>query len=418
MNSKKIDIKETEKYLINFFKWLLLAILTGACSGLVGSVFHELVEHATEFRAEHPFIIYFIPFGGVIIALLYKLLKMEHNSGTDHVIKAVRENDKVPLAMMPAIFFGTIITHLVGGSAGREGAALQLGGSIGSQIGSLFKLDEKDMHLIIMCGMSGVFSAAFGTPLTATVFVMEVSYVGTFYYSALIPNLISALVAFGIANLFGIAPVRFDLSVIAEDNIMNIGRVAVLAAICAVVSIVFCVLMHTTHRYAHKWIPNSFLRTIVGGIIVVVLTLLVGDQTYNGAGMGIISEAISGNTVPYAFLLKMIFTAITIASGYRGGEIVPTMFIGATLGCAVGPILGLPAPFSAAVGLVALFCGVVNCPIASIILSVELFGSEGLLFFAVACAVSYVLSGYYSLYGTQKIMYSKVKAEIIDRDAC
>lgn len=418
MKTKRLNKEQIGIYILNFFKWIVLAGITGAVGGLVGSVFHIAVEYVTELRAEHSYIIYFMPAGGLLIALLYKVLKMEHNRGTDHVIIAVREKEKVPLALTPAIFIGTVITHLVGGSAGREGAALQLGGSIGSQIGSLFKLNEKDMHLIIMCGMSGVFSAVFGTPLTATVFVMEVSYVGTFYYSALIPNLTSALVAFGISSLFGISPVRFNLDILTELNIMNIGKVTVLAAVCALVSIAFCILMHTTHKYAHKWIKNSYLRILTGGVIIVILTLIVGDTTYNGAGMSIIENAIAGNAVRYAFLLKMVFTAVTISTGYRGGEIIPTMFIGATLGCTVGPLLGLPASLSAAIGLVALFCGVVNCPIASIILSIELFGSEGLLFFAVACAVSYVLSGYYSLYGTQKIMYSKVEAELIDRETC
>ncbi len=407
----------TKNYITEIFKWFFLALLTGTLSGIIGSLFDLAVEYVTTIRAEHSFIIYLLPLGGIIITIIYRLLKVK-NIGTDHIIKSVREKEVVPFALLPAIFSGTVITHFLGGSAGREGAALQLGGSIGSKIGSLFKLNENEMHIIIMCGMSGVFSAIFGTPVTAAIFVIEVASVGLFHHNALLPNLTASLSALYIAKLFNIHPVRFTLSASPDLNAVNMLKLTALSIAVAVVSMIFCFVMHKTHKVSAKYIKNDYLRAFSGGLIIVILTLLVGNNDYNGAGMNIIEKAISGETVPYAFLLKIIFTAVTIGFGFKGGEIIPTMFIGATFGCFAGPLFGLPADFSAAIGLIALFCAVINCPIASIILSIELFGTDNIVFFAVACAVSYVFSGYFSLYGTQKILYSKVKEEFLDRGTC
>ncbi|WP_294394675.1 chloride channel protein [uncultured Clostridium sp.] len=399
-----------------FFKWIIIAVMTGLVGGTVGSMFHLSVEFATKTRYEYPWILYLLPFGGLIIVFLYKE-GMNEDPGTNLVINSIRTDGKVPFLMAPLIFIGTVITHLLGGSAGREGAALQLGGSIGSKIGNFIGLDEKDMHLVTLCGMSGVFAALFGTPLTATLFSMEVISVGIIYYSAFIPCIVSSLTAYAVSIYFGLEPVRFDLIVIPEVSLSNIIKVIILGSLCAVVSIIFCQLLHKSNKLFKEKIPNSYLRVFIGGSVIVILTLITGTRDYNGAGMGIISNALNGSARPEAFILKMIFTAVTIGVGYKGGEIVPTFFIGSTFGCVFGSMLGLNPCFGAAVGLVALFCGVVNTLITSIILSIELFGAGNIVMFAIACGVSYMESGYYSLYSSQKIMYSKIKAEYINRNA-
>ena len=399
-----------------FFKWIIIAVMTGLVGGTVGSMFHLSVEFATKTRYEYPWILYLLPFGGLIIVFLYKE-GMNEDPGTNLVINSIRTDGKVPFLMAPLIFIGTVITHLLGGSAGREGAALQLGGSIGSKIGNFIGLDEKDMHLVTLCGMSGVFAALFGTPLTATLFSMEVISVGIIYYSAFIPCIVSSLTAYAVSIYFGLEPVRFDLIVIPEVSLSNIIKVIILGSLCAVVSIIFCQLLHKSNKLFKEKIPNSYLRVFIGGSVIVILTLITGTRDYNGAGMEIISNAVNGSARPEAFILKMIFTAVTIGVGYKGGEIVPTFFIGSTFGCVFGSMLGLNPCFGAAVGLVALFCGVVNTLITSIILSIELFGAGNIVLFAIACGVSYMESGYYSLYSSQKIMYSKIKAEYINRNA-
>ncbi len=272
---------------------------------------------------------------------------------------------------------------------------------------------------MIMCGMSGVFAALFGTPLTACFFAMEVISVGVIYYVGLVPCLGSALVAYKVSLLFKMAPVRFDISrFVPPLELTSLLQVGVLSALCAVVSILFCMTMKYTHDKMKMHFSNSYLKAFAGGVVIVLLTVIIGTYDYNGAGMAVIERAlVQGKADWYDFIFKIIFTAVTIGSGFKGGEIVPTLFIGSAFGCAAAPLLGMEPQFGAAVGIAALFCGVVNCPAASIFLSLEMFGSEGLLLFAAASGVSYMLSGYYGLYSSQKIMYSKLKPEYINVNA-
>lgn len=389
MDEIKRRLRVIQLNIVAFFKWIIIAGITGLIGGTVGSIFHLSVEFATQTRLEDPWIIYLLPFGGLIIVFLYKKV-MNEDPGTNLVINSIRTDGKVPFMMSPLIFIGTVITHLFGGSAGREGAALQLGGSIGSQIGNLIGLDEKDMHLITLCGMSGVFAALFGTPLTAAFFSMEVISIGIIYYSAFIPCIVSSLTAYGVSLYFGLEPVKFTLNVFPEVSLENIIKVMILGSLCAVVSIIFCEILHKSNNVLKKYISNSYMRVFIGGTAIVIMTLIIGSRDYNGAGMDIISSAVNGTARPEAFILKMIFTAITISVGYKGGEIVPTFFIGSTFGCVIGSFLGLDPCFGAAIGLAALFCGVVNTLITSVILSIELFGAGNIILFAIACGVSYM----------------------------
>ncbi|MFW5667753.1 MAG: chloride channel protein [Acetivibrio ethanolgignens] len=404
-------------YVKTLFQWIFFAIVVGGIGGAVGTLFHYCIEWVTEYRIAHDFILWLLPVGGIAIVFLYRLCHMENDRGTNLIISSIRSNEQVSILMAPLIFISTVITHLFGGSAGREGAALQIGGSIGAFIGRHFHMDEKNMHLITMCGMSSVFAALFGTPLTAAMFSMEVVSVGVVYYSAIVPCIFSSLVGFAVAGMAGIAPTAFNIEeLIPELSVLSVAQVSVLAALCAVLSIVFCVLLHTSGHWFKEKFSNQYIRIIVGGIFLIALTLLSGSRDYNGAGMAVIEQALRGQAVPWAFFLKMLFTAVTIGSGFKGGEIVPTFFVGATFGCVAAPLLGLDAGFGGAVGLIALFCGVVNCPISSLLLSIDMFGSEGMLFFAIASGISYMLSGYYSLYNSQKIVYSKVAAEYVNMD--
>ena len=407
------ETKEVGQTILTFFKWLFIALLTGAAGGLVGSLFHLSVSRATAIRETHPWLLYLLPVAGLVIGIIYYSLHTE-NKNTNTVIDSIQQGEKVPLALVPTIFLATAITHLFGGSAGREGAALQIGGSLGNAVGRLCRLDDKDMRIATLSGMSAVFSALFGTPLTATVFALEVISVGVIYYSAFVPCLVASLIALQISAAFGIAPEHFLIPQLTLQGGMAL-RVAALAILCTIISIVFCLAMHGTKHYLEKWIPNDFVRVLVGGSAIVGLTLLLGTTEFNGAGMESIKRALEqGVTRPDAFFWKLLFTAITLGTGYKGGEVVPCFFVGATFGCAVGGLLGIPAGFAAAIGLVCVFCGAVNCPLASILLSVELFGSSGIIYFALACGLAYMLSGYFGLYSSQKIMYSKLKAEFIN----
>ena len=404
-------------YIITFVKWVFLAGITGVFCGLIGVAFDISVDKASETFATHSYLIFALLPAGLLIIGLYKICKVKPKVGTNDIISSIRTSDRAPALLMPLVFVGTVLTHLGGGSAGREGAALQIGGGIGQQIGRILDLDEKDMHLMTLCGMSGLFAALFGTPLTATIFAIEVISIGVVYYSALIPCLSSSLIAFYITKILGVEAVSFKIKDIPAASGAVSVQVVLLAAVCAAVSILFCASMHGTHKLLEKYIKNDFLRIMLGAAVIILLTLVFPDRRYNGTGMAVIREAIEqGKALPYDFVLKIIFTAITIGVGFKGGEMVPTFFIGATLGCTFGSLIGLSPSFAAAIGFVAMFCAVMNAPIASIILSIEVFGTQGLLFFAVACAVSYLLSGYYGLYTSQKIIYSKLKAEFINAE--
>ena len=400
-------------YVAALLKWMAVGALVGGVGGFVGAAFHLGVSYATAVRQAHPWILYLLPVGGVVIAGLYKLCRLE-GKGTNAVIESVHFGKSVPTLLVPLIFVATVITHLLGGSAGREGAALQIGGGIGYRTGTLLRLGEKDLPLATLCGMSGVFAALFGTPLTATVFALEVISVGVLYYAGLLPCITASLTGYYIATVMGVEPTRFTVAMPALTW-PTLGLVTALAVGCALVSILFCRGLHITERLAEQWLKNSFLRAAAGGLIIVLTTLALGTTDYNGAGMDVIQRAVEqGQADGWAWFLKLAFTAVTIGCGFKGGEVVPSFFVGAMFGCAAGGLLGLPPSFAAAVGLVAVFCGAVNCPIASVILSVELFGAGGMAYFAAACAVSYLLSGYCGLYSSQTILYSKLRAEFIN----
>lgn len=393
-------------------KWLAVGGLIGGIGGVIGSLFHIGVSYATRWRSAHPWVLYLLPLLGLIIVGLYRVTGVE-GKDTNAVIESVHFGKNVPVLLVPVIFLSTVLTHLGGGSAGREGAALQIGGGIGFETGRLLRLGEKDLPLATLCGMSAVFSALFGTPLTATVFAMEVISVGVFYYAGLVPCLTASLVGYLVSLLMGVPPTRFTVAAPLPEACTMLS-VLVLAIGCALVSILFCRGLRETGRMAARLLPNPYWRAAIGGALIIGLTLLAGSTDYNGAGMELVERAVSGEANALAWLLKLLFTAVTIGFGFKGGEVVPSFFVGACFGCVLGGLLGLPAGFGAAIGLVAVFCGVVNCPFASIFLSIELFGAGGLLYFAVACAVSYLLSGYCGLYSSQTILYSKMRAEFIN----
>lgn len=396
-------------------KWVIFAILVGTIVGLCGSAFYFGMSYVTFLRTAHSWLILLLPAGGLVIVGLYHLFHDEKDTGTNLVISAIHSGDELPFRMAPLIFVSTLITHLFGGSAGREGAALQMGGSIGNALGRLFRFDEKDKHVMIMCGMSAAFSALFGTPMAAAIFPMEMVSVGVMYYIALVPCVISSLVAHGIAVSFGVSNELFLIGEVPAFGILSSVKISVLAILCALVSILFCVILHQTGHLYKKLFKNPYLRVFAGGCLIVLLTCLVGNQSYNGTGINIIENCINGTVRPEAFLLKMIFTALTLSAGYKGGEIVPSFFTGAAFGCLFGNLLGFSPTLCTAVGMTSVFCGVTNSPITSLLISFELFGYDGMPYFLLATAFSYMLSGYFGLYHSQKIVYSKYKTNYINK---
>ncbi|SES64044.1 H+/Cl-antiporter ClcA [Pseudobutyrivibrio sp. C4] len=401
---------------MSVFSWTIASIVIGVLVGLFATAFGLSMRKVISVRESNPWLIYFLPVGAVIITFIYKKILKVKDSGTNTVIAAIQSDERLPFRLAPLIFIATLITHLVGGSAGREGAALQMGGAIGNGIGRVLHLSDTNKKTMIMCGMSAAFSALFGTPMAAAIFSMEVISVGIMHYAALVPCVISSLVARYIAAYFGLGAEIYPIEVIPKFTIKTAIIICIFAIICGFASILFCTMLHKYEEFLSGKIINPYIKAVVGGTSVLVLTLLVGNQTYNSTGSSIIMSCFTGASIGLgAFLLKMVFTTLTLSCGYKGGEIVPTLFIGATLGAAIGGLIGFPPALMAAVGMGALFCGVTNCPISSLLICFELFGYEPMPYFLLAVAFSYWVSGYTGLYKSQKIVYSKYRSNYIDK---
>ena len=419
--SAMTEIKFFFDHLRVYLKWMCFAIIIGGILGVVGAGFYYALSGAEFIRGKYPFIVFFLPVAGLLVVALYKLLDKDpkhiDNRGTNMALAAINSDEDVPLRITLLIFVSTVISHIFGASVGREGAALQMGASIGNKFAKLIKLEEADKKILIMTGMSAAFAAIFGSPLTAAVFSMEVVSVGIMHYGALVPCIISALSAMSFAKFLGVEYEPYKLT-----DTMNLAPVAgakvcLLGILCAMLSIVICVVLILSERFMQNIFENQYVRIFVAGTAVALLTLAAGTSDYNGLGSDIIVNAVAGKAVWYAFILKLVFASVSLSGGYKGGEIVPSLFIGATFGCVIAPLIGIPAGLGAALGLVAVFCGVTNSPIASFIMGIELFGSANIWMFGLIVAVSYMMSGYYGLYKSQLIIYSKYRHVYVRRNA-
>ena len=405
-------LRRMAAYLKVFARRTALSVLIGLLCGGLGGLFHYVVDLSSGMFHAHGWLLYLLPLAGMAIVWLYHRAGIFQDKGANLVLASLRTGETVPARVAPLIFAGTVLTQLCGGSAGREGAALQIGAGTATCFNRVFHLEGKSANRMTMCGMSALFAAVFGTPITAALFSMEVSAVGVLHYAALYPCLVSSITAWEVSRYMGTAGVTMPAIPLPSPDVGTLFRVLALTLACAAVSILFLEVMHLAGRlYRRVFDGKPYQRAAVGGMLVAAATVLLGTRDYNGAGMEVAVAAVGGQAASWAFLLKILLTALTIGAGYKGGEIVPAFFIGATFGCAAGPWLGLDPGLAAAIGLIALFCSVVNCPVASMLLSVELFGGTRLWMFAVVCGVSYLMSGYSTLYSEQKIIYAKLGEE-------
>ncbi len=390
-------ISEYRKKLTEFCICLLSAVIIGAVGGVIGAFFAKSIGFATAVREENSFLIYLLPLGGLVSVGLYKLTKTE-GVGTVRVLESARGESKVSVLLMPVIFAASVITHIFGGSAGKEGAALQIGGAIAEAVSRITRADDKKHSVYVICGMAALFSAVFGTPVGACVFALEVVLTGKMLTYAVFPVFVSSIIAHIVSVNLGVAPERFMLYYVPDFGINILLKVLAVATVSAIVSAFFCFLMHNGEKLFENIFKNSFIRIFTGGCIIVVLTLVFGTD-YNGGGIAVIEHIFEeGSVRPEAFLLKILFTVITVSAGYRGGEIVPSLFIGASLGAVLSPLIGIPPEFGAAIGMISFFSGVTNAPVAAAFVGIELFGTDGLVFFALSAFAAKAFSGKISLY--------------------
>ncbi len=389
-------------------KFILACFLLGVSGGIIGAGFSFAISFVTELRTDNAWLVCLLPIASLLIVLTYKLLKIE-GQGTNTVIKSADGENSLSTKLPLGIFITATISHLLGASVGREGAALQLGGGAATFFAHKLKLSDLSRQILVRAGMAAVFAAVFGTPLAAFFFALEIVFVGKLHLKSTIPCFVTAFIGYYTAIFFGAHPERFHLAIAPEFSLSISWKILVLTVLTAFLGIGFCHLLEHSEKFAKKIFENPYLRIAVGGAVILGLTLLVGTRDYNGAGVSVIERIFESEFSPdslsfrpEAFLLKLIFTCICVAAGFKGGEIVPTLFIGATFGALIASVLGFSVPFGAALGMILLFCSVTNCPLASLFLGIELFSGIGIWYFVPTVTICFLLSGKISLYSAQK----------------
>ncbi len=389
-------------------KWVFWGSIVGLAVGSTSAMLLNVNDFLTDTRNKNNFLLFLLPLGGIVIGYIYRYHGANSRRGNDLILEYIHNGkEEVPLRMGPIVFISTFITHLLGGSTGREGAAIQMGTSIAQGVNRFFKVDKIDRKILIMCGISGGFGSAFGAPITGTIFGMEVISQGKMKYEALVPCFVSSFVGHFVAKSWGIEHEHHIIKSIPDITTMTIMKIILVSIIFGFVSVLYSQLRHGVKNFSEKYLKNLMIRGMIGGIIIISLTYLVGSRDYLGRGLPMVDKAFEGQVPPLAFLIKIVFTAVTMGMGFRGGEVIPLFFVGATLGNTLSTIVNLPTSFLAAIGLIAVFCGASNVPIACFVFSIELFEGKGVIFFFIACMVSYLFSGHHGIYASQEIYEPK-----------
>ena len=403
MNLLYNNFKESIIILKNFIKWFLLSVLSGIIVGIVISFFLKSLQLATSIRKANPIIIALLPFGGALVSYLYLKYGKDSSKGNNLIIERINKGEAdIPFRMAPLVFFGTFITHLFGGSAGREGTGVQIGASITSKLSKLLKLNKKDTTIIIISGVSSGFGVVFGTPIAGTIFGLEVSTIGKMRYEAIIPCLISSYIGNFIARLLKVQHTHYPMEVVSSSDYTIFYKVILCSILFGIVSKLFSELTHYLKQYFTQLIPKPYIKSFVGGCIVILIALVLQTQMYLGLSLDLLKNSFENSVVGYTFIFKLILTSITLATGFQGGEVTPLFVIGATLGSFLAPIINLPISFLAGLGMIAVFCGGTKTPLASFAMGLELFGGGNIKYIFITCVISYVFAGKSGIYSSQE----------------
>lgn len=390
-------------------KWLILGSVVGILAGTASAIFLISLAWATETRMENTWLVYLLPIAGFAVGWLYWRFGGDASKGNNLVIDEVNHNrSRIPRRMMPFVLIGTLITHLFGGSAGREGTAIQMGASLADGLRRLLGFQNDDRRLLIMAGISGGFGSVFGVPAAGFIFGMEVQNVGRMRYEGLIPCLVASFVGDYVTRAWGAPHSHYPAMAHIPIDPLLLAKVSIAAILFGLTSMLFIELTHAIKRLNQRLSSWKPLHPVFGALAIIALTLLLGTQDYLGLSLPLIQASVSGEGVlPYAFLLKLVFTAITLGSGFLGGEVTPLFVIGSTLGFSLGLLFGIEPSFLASIGLVAVFAGASNTPLACAIMGVELFGSGSALYLFLGCSLAYLASGHRGIYTTQPIGFPK-----------
>ncbi|GAA3955810.1 voltage-gated chloride channel protein [Chitinophaga oryziterrae] len=399
-------------------RWTIIIIPVSIIVGSLVALFLWLLEFVTQYRYHHLWLLYILPIAGIGIYLIYKLFGKNSEAGNNLIMDEIHQpGGGVPARMAPLVLLTTVVTHLFGGSAGREGTAVQIGGSMAQLLARWMRLKPADVRILLMTGIAAGFGAVFGTPLTGAVFALEVLAIGVIRYDALIPCLIAAVFADYVCSAWGIHHTHYQILFRDPQHFdpLLLAKVIICGVAFGLASFAFSTCIHNIKKYAKQYIRPAWLIPVAGGVIIIVLCRILGTYDYTGlgvtsadpAGISIINTFKGGYIPAWAWFWKLLFTAVTLGMGFKGGEVTPLFFIGATLGYTLAVVLGAPTDLFAGLGFIAVFAGATNTPIACTLMGVELFGTEHALYFAVACFTAYYFSGHAGIYSAQRIEVSK-----------
>jgi H+/Cl- antiporter ClcA len=399
-----------KKTLILIAKWIFICVLIGLLSGSASAFFLVSLEWVTQYRELHNWIIWLLPIGGLIIGLCYHFYGTAVVKGNNLLLEEYENPQRtIPIKMAPMVFIGTLITHLFGGSAGREGTAVQIGGAIADQFTGYFKLNDPDRKTLIILGISAGFSSVFGTPLAGALFALEVLYFSKITYKSIILSFIVAYVAYFTVEFWQVKHTRYHIPIVPQLTLNYFLWILLAGVAFGLTAMLFSRSSHLWATLFSKYVKDAPLRPFVGGLLLVGGIYLVGNTKYIGLGIPTLVESFSTINPWYDFILKILFTGFTLGSGFKGGEVTPLFFIGATLGSALSVIIPLPIALLAGMGFVAVFSGATHTPITCTIMGMELFGLEIGMYIAIACVVAYYSSGSIGIYHSQIVKGSKYK---------
>ncbi len=398
-------------------KWLCISLVIGVLVGTASAGFLISLQWATDFRENHLWLIGLLPVAGMAVGLVYHYWGKEVEAGNNLLLNTINHPGKtIPFRMAPFVYIGTLITHFFGGSAGREGTALQMAGAISDQLSRPFSLNRGERKTLLMAAIAAGFGSVFGTPLAGAVFALEILFIGKIRYHAIFPVFISAVLASLMTDLWGAKHTHYHIGKIPAPDFLPVVYSILAGMVFGICAAAFSKLLHKTGAVFRAKIAFPPFRPFIGGIVVALAVFALGTTRYIGLGIPVITESFEHRLPIYDFALKMAFTIITLAAGFKGGEVTPLFFTGAALGSALSLFIPLPFGLLAGMGFVAVFAGATNTPLACILMGIELFGAECGIYVAIACVVSYLFSGHNSIYSQQKIGSEKNSRYRSDRD--